>query len=155
MVGVSERSRENATASRLRSLLAFTSLIAILLVVSSRSNRSDTHLLRRHLSTEVEDIFGRAVQESSCTKDCCVQYEEEICATDDGWVNAVPFAWQVVLIVLLICLSATFSGLTLGLMGLDKTGLEIGKKDCFCVLLNSRSLILSYSPYSICSHGRG
>ena len=37
----------------------------------------------------------------------------------------IPFAVQIIIIAVLILLSALFSGLTLGLMGLDKTGLEI------------------------------
>ena len=39
--------------------------------------------------------------------------------------SSIPFGLQIIIISILILLSALFSGLTLGLMGLDKTGLEI------------------------------
>lgn len=59
-------------------------------------------------------------------------YDDTFCSTycplppgENEWINAVPFAVQIILIIFLICMSALFSGLTLGLMGLDKTGLEI------------------------------
>ena len=40
-------------------------------------------------------------------------------------VGGIPFYLQIILIILLVLLSGLFSGLTLGLMSLDKTGLEI------------------------------
>jgi len=53
-----------------------------------------------------------------CATHCAVPIE-------NTWVSALPLAVQIILIILLIAFSALFSGLTLGLMGLDKTGLEI------------------------------
>ena len=65
----------------------------------------------------------------TCSEDCCVQqYADTVCNTGgDEWVANIPLAFQIILIAILLCLSALFSGLTLGLMGLDKTGLEIGE----------------------------
>jgi len=40
-------------------------------------------------------------------------------------LTAIPLYWNLVLVALLVAMSAMFSGLTLGLMSLDKTGLEI------------------------------
>ena len=53
---------------------------------------------------------------------CDVQCPRE---AETTWVSSVPFAVQIIMIIVLILFSALFSGLTLGLMGLDKTGLEI------------------------------
>ena len=74
--------------------------------------------------------FQRVLQDANaeCTLDCCTQYEEEICASDDndsGWISAIPFGIQITLVVILLLVSALFSGLTLGLMSLDLSGLEI------------------------------
>lgn len=73
--------------------------------------------------------FSRTLEETAaaetCTIDCCMQYEETMCPNDNAWIEAIPFWLQIVLIVLFLCFSALFSGLTLGLMSLDKTGLEI------------------------------
>ena len=63
----------------------------------------------------------------NCTVACCQKYID--CEqNDDSSANpfsALPDAVQLILMVLLLCMSAMFSGLTLGLMGLDVTGLEI------------------------------
>ena len=39
--------------------------------------------------------------------------------------SPIPYSVQIILIAFLICQSALFSGLTLGLLGLDKVGLQI------------------------------
>ncbi len=44
---------------------------------------------------------------------------------EGGWVNSIPKPLQYTLIGVLILFSAFFSGLTLSMMGLDTTGLEI------------------------------
>jgi hypothetical protein len=62
---------------------------------------------------------------SECDFDCCLQYEADLCPSQNAWIEVIPFGLQIALIVVLILLSALFSGLTLGLMSLDKTGLEI------------------------------
>lgn len=58
-----------------------------------------------------------------------VVYDTEFCNAQcpepTTWVSALPSWFQIILIIILIMMSALFSGLTLGLMGLDKTGLEI------------------------------
>ena len=52
----------------------------------------------------------------------CLPEEE---STADNPFGNTPLWFQIALIIMLIVMSAFFSGLTLGLMGLDKTGLEI------------------------------
>lgn len=47
-----------------------------------------------------------------------------ICNAEES-AFAVPFPGNYVLVLFLLCLSALFSGLTLGLLGLDKMGLQI------------------------------
>jgi hypothetical protein len=67
-----------------------------------------------------------------CTPECCIEnygdtlpcQEEEESTADNPFGNT-PLWFQIALMVFLIIMSAFFSGLTLGLMGLDKTGLEI------------------------------
>jgi len=89
----------------------------------------DRHFLRpNNASPSVPETFARTLEEASsetCTLDCCSQYEATICPSDSAWIDAIPFWLQIVLIIVFLCFSALFSGLTLGLMSLDKTGLEI------------------------------
>mmetsp|Transcript_1144 Transcript_1144/g.1853 ORF Transcript_1144/g.1853 Transcript_1144/m.1853 type:complete len:655 (-) Transcript_1144:172-2136(-) len=62
---------------------------------------------------------------------CAYGTDDDVAAipcTDDGGESssfAVPSPFNYILIMLLVCLSALFSGLTLGLLGLDVIGLEI------------------------------
>ena len=88
-----------------------------------REAPSDARFLRvtSHLERRIQEG-----QDSVCAVDCCRQFESEICAaTEDGWTKAIPFALQILLIAVLLAITALFSGLTLGLLSLDKTGLEI------------------------------
>jgi hypothetical protein len=69
----------------------------------------------------------------NCSQSCCRQFQSpgqcpvcEVCASKGTNPFAfLPVAAQYVLMIFLICMSAMFAGLTLGVMGLDKTGLEI------------------------------
>jgi hypothetical protein len=99
-----------------------------------RSSSSSSHNMNS-ISYDDNDIFSRSLQDGNlngnateqCTLDCCYQFEETICGPEEtgGWTTALPFGLQIILIIVLLCMSALFSGLTLGLMSLDKTGLEI------------------------------
>lgn len=62
---------------------------------------------------------------TTCSASCCTQQHPCPAESSSNPFTDVPVVLQYVMIVLLVCLSALFSGLTLGLMGLDKTGLEI------------------------------
>jgi hypothetical protein len=57
-----------------------------------------------------------------CTKECCA----DICNASP--LDGFPVWLSVILVVFLLALSAMFSGLTLGVLGLDLTGLEIVKE---------------------------
>jgi hypothetical protein len=50
---------------------------------------------------------------TSCTIDCCRQFESAFCGSDNEWIKAIPFALQIMIMILLVSLSALFSGLTL------------------------------------------
>ena len=61
-------------------------------------------------------------EECQCGVNCCRRRMEK---SNFEWIQSVPFPLQMFLIVTLIMFSALFSGLTLGLMSLDTTSLEI------------------------------
>ncbi len=89
---------------------------------------SQTHYLRaaqRSLKTEAVVAFSN----SSCNESCCASAfpcsSSSSSSSSNGWIDAIPLPAQILLIILLICSSAMFAGLTLGLLSLDKTGLEI------------------------------
>ncbi|KAG7347168.1 membrane protein [Nitzschia inconspicua] len=111
---------------------------------SGSDRRTSVRNLRAHPTTNIMpwSLWDRSLQEIAddgnsssslnmtdiCSLDYCLDsYQEELCPTeiDNDWIAAVPLAFQILLTALLLSMSALFSGLTLGLMSLDLTGLEI------------------------------
>jgi hypothetical protein len=115
------RSRAKVLAAFVLALGAVVGSLASLLFSSNDFRPGDHRYLRT--TTSLERILDDAPE--TCSIDCCRQYEETFCPPENAWIEAIPFPLQIVLIVVFLCFSALFSGLTLGLMSLDKTGLEI------------------------------
>lgn len=108
-------------------VIALTLLPTLALVLRGISGAHESHYHLRQPQPSMTRILeeAAAAPEETCALDCCWQYETTICPPENAWIEAIPFWLQIVLIIVLLCLSALFSGLTLGLMSLDKTGLEI------------------------------
>jgi metal transporter CNNM len=115
-----KRTKQNDINCRLVlvTLLAVALPTILVSFFGSRTNQTETSS-SRHLRVT------RLLQdtEETCTESCCQQYQQE-CPSGNP-LNFLPLAIQIILIVVLLSMSALFSGLTLGLMSLDITGLEI------------------------------
>jgi metal transporter CNNM len=92
--------------------------VVTLAVRSTDTGNEDSMYLR-------SSVKSRFLQEEveQCTEVCCEKFQVE-CASANP-LAFLPLAVQIICMLVFISLSALFSGLTLGLLGLDKTGLEI------------------------------
>ena len=94
---------------------------------------------QRNIYVGGDAVAGAARDDDNCTYECCVSNDHirqlqsgssnalDPCQADDTESStlAMPMSVQYILIVILLLFSALFSGLTLGLMSLDPSGLEI------------------------------
>jgi metal transporter CNNM len=67
----------------------------------------------------LDECISLCVNSTSCIRDCFEEAEWQPPAPDLGWLLDSSLS------IVLVVLSAIFSGLTLGLMSLDKLGLQI------------------------------
>lgn len=94
-------------------------------VVVGSSNAAPLKIQERFLQISATD--------TTCTEECCSsQYSCPLCpqeaagtSSSSSPLDSIPYVVQILLIMVLLLVSALFSGLTLGFMGLDITGLEI------------------------------
>lgn len=130
----------NKTGRAFSALILLGVLFVTLAVAQSSASNHRHNLLRSHNAIDtisynaIDNIDNaRSLQDSGqCTLECCRQFNVTLLCNStetepeaESWVNALPDAVQWILIIFLVCMSAMFSGLTLGLLSLDKTGLEI------------------------------
>jgi metal transporter CNNM len=91
------------------------------------TNTSTTKQSSASWNTTTTSNTGTNTTEESiaafCDANCPLQ--EASADPTSSWITAIPFAVQIIMIVMLLSLSSIFSGLTLGFLGLDRTGLEI------------------------------
>jgi Cyclin M transmembrane N-terminal domain len=101
---------------------------------SSSSQLSLHHPHANGYSSSVRSLQDTTTTSTTdCTLECCTGLESELCGDAEGeeedpnssWIDVLPLWVQILFVVFLLCFSALVSGLTLGLLALDVTGLEI------------------------------
>lgn len=85
---------------------------------------------RRVIETnETMNVAAESIDSGICDLDYCkANFQETMCAVAEeqkSTLASIPMAVQILVLLVLLSFSALFSGLTLGLMSLDLTGLEI------------------------------
>lgn len=112
--------------------LKLVTIVAIGIATITAVQVAQPRHVRHNSSQGFHAPFSRRMEEididTNCTVECCQAWKEEVCGVEDNessWISAIPFGVQILMIVILLSFSALFSGLTLGIMSLDTTGLEI------------------------------
>lgn len=125
----------NRSRSNISLLLKATSLLSTLLVavvvvgVGGSGHTKDDHnqmSLRGISRTLQENVDTSNNNNGTCTLEYCqdVFDADDLCPSQ-SFIKDLPFSVQLLVLIILLLFSALFSGLTLGLMTLDLTGLEI------------------------------
>jgi Mg2+/Co2+ transporter CorB len=108
-----------------------TAFIWTLLPLATAASHHDDNYEGSYLRPRSDTLFidrllqDASTNETTCNETCCEQFQKTCPSSSANPFSGVPLSIQIVLIIVLISFSALFSGLTLGLMSLDKTGLEI------------------------------
>jgi len=102
--------------------ICFTGLVVLLLATLAVECLPITHFLRRGGYHAEESNDWQQQQHRDSWKS--IEESQRLMQSSSG-MPPIPLHWNLLIVTLLVSMSAMFSGLTLGLMGLDKTGLEI------------------------------